>query len=126
MGIIDQISNLSLEEDEIQTHGILIVQNKEKTLEAKLKQLHQRKSKKFYEEIPNQNQNCISLRWVIKEKLVDNEKFIKARLCARDFDEEQNFRTDSEMHSTEGLRLTCSMIASNKWTLNSLDVKTAF
>ena len=38
----------------------------------------------------------ISLRWVIKEKLVDNEKFIKARLCARGFEEEQNYRTDSQ------------------------------
>ena len=61
-----------------------------------------------------------------QKKLVDNEKFIKARLCARGFEEEQNFRTDSRTGSTKSLHLTCSMIASNKWTLNSLDVKTAF
>ena len=73
MEIIDQLSNLSLEEDEIQTHETLIVQWK---------------SEKVYEEVPDQAQNCISLRWVIKEKLVDNEKFTKARLCARDFKEE--------------------------------------
>ena len=30
------------------------------------------------------------------------------------------------MCSREDLHLTCSMVASNKWTLNSLDVKTAF
>ena len=47
-------------------------------------------------------------------------------LCARGFKEEQNFRTDSATCSREGLHLTCSMIASSKWTLNSLDVKTAF
>ena len=35
MEIIDQLSNLSLEEDEIQTHETLIVQNNGKTLEAK-------------------------------------------------------------------------------------------
>ena len=37
MEIIDQLSSRSLEEDEIQTHEILLVQNKEKTLEAKPK-----------------------------------------------------------------------------------------
>ena len=41
MEIINQLSNLSLEEDEIQTHENMTVQNKEKTLEAKLKELHQ-------------------------------------------------------------------------------------
>ena len=86
MEIIDQLSNLSLEEDEIQTHETLIVQNNGKTLEAK--KHHQWKSGKVYEEVLNQAQNCISLRWVIKEKLVGNEKFTKARLCARDFEEE--------------------------------------
>ena len=35
MEIIDQLSNLSLEEDEIQTHETLIVQNNGKILEAK-------------------------------------------------------------------------------------------
>ena len=41
MEIINQLSNLSVEEDEIQTHENMTVQNKEKTLEAKLKELHQ-------------------------------------------------------------------------------------
>ena len=40
------------------------------------------------------SQNCISLRKVIKKKKVDNEKFIKATLYAKDFEEEQNFRSD--------------------------------
>ena len=38
MEIIDKLSNLSLDEDEIQTHETLLVQNKEKALEAKLKE----------------------------------------------------------------------------------------
>ena len=92
----------------------------------KLKKHHQWKSGKVYEEVPNQAQNCISLRWVIKEKLVDNEKFTKARLCARDFEEEWNFRTDSPTCSREGLDLPCSIITWKKWTLNSLDIKTPF
>ena len=44
MEMIDQLSNLSLEEDEIQTHETLLVHNKEKTLEAKLKEPQQWKN----------------------------------------------------------------------------------
>ena len=52
MEIINHLSNLSLE-DEIQTHKTLIVQNK-KTQEAKLKELHQWKREKVYEEVPDE------------------------------------------------------------------------
>ena len=103
------INQLSLED------GILtLVQNKEKTLEAKLKESQKWKSENVYKEIPDQGQDCISLRWLIKEILVDNEKAIKTRLCARDFEEEQNSRTDSLMCSRESLRLAFPMIASKK------------
>ena len=67
---------------------------------------------------------CISLRWVMKEKVVNEKKIIKACLCTRGFEEEQNFRTDSPTCSREGL--WCCIILSNWWTLNSLDLKTAF
>ena len=39
MEIIDKLSNLSLDEDKIQTHENLRFQNEEKALEAKLKEL---------------------------------------------------------------------------------------
>ena len=54
MEIIDQLSNVS-PEDEIQTNETLLVQNKEKTLEAKLKELQQWKSE-VYEEVHYQVQ----------------------------------------------------------------------
>ena len=69
---------------------------------------------------------CISLRWVLKENVATGEKLVKAILCARGFEEEQHFRTDSPTCCKEGLHLTCCIISSNKWPLNSLDVKTAF
>ena len=61
----------------------------------------------------------------MKEKVVNEKEILKARLCARGFEEEQNFRTDSPTCSRERLRLFCC-ISSNQWALNSLDVKTAF
>ena len=65
-------------------------------------------------------QECISLRWVLKEKLIDNKKITKARLVARGFQEEQDYRTDSPTCSREGLRLACTIVPSNHWLSNSL------
>ena len=62
----------------------------------------------------------------MKERVVKEKKIIKARLCARGFKEEQNSWTESPTCSREGLRLSCCIISSNWWTLNSLDVKTVF
>ena len=47
-------------------------------------------------------------------------------MCARGFEEEKCFPTDSPNCCKEGLRLVCCVISSNKWLTNSLDVKTAF
>ena len=52
--------------------------------------------------------------------------FRKARLCARGFEELQDFRTDSPTCSREGIRSLLAIVAANSWTLNSLDVRTAF
>ena len=68
----------------------------------------------------------MSVRWVLKQKIIDGKLGTKARLCARGFEELQNFRTNSPTCSREGIRIALSTIASNKWKLNSIDVKTAF
>ena len=74
MEIIEQLSE---EEDEMQTHETLIVQNKEKTMEAKPKEHHQWKSEKVYEEVPNEGQNCISQ--------IDNIRKISSNLSKQDY-----------------------------------------
>ena len=75
----------------------LLVQNKEKTLKTKLKELQQWRRENVYDEAPDQGQDCISPGWLIKENLADNKKIIKARLYAK-----------------EDLRLNSSMTAPNK------------
>ena len=105
---------------------MLLSQNKEEELCAKFRELEQWKSMKVYTEIDDDGQECISLRWVIKPKIIDDKPGIKARLCARGFEEEQNFRTDSPTCSREGLRTMFSLIASKKWPINAIDVKGAF
>ena len=103
----------------------MITTNRSQQLEAKIIELNQWRNEQVYDEIDDLGQQCIFLRWLMKEKVVNKKKIIKAHLCARGFEEEQNFRADSPTSSKEGLQLSCG-ISSNQWTLNSLDVKTAF
>ena len=61
----------------------------------------------------------------MKSKTINGKPGFKAHLCARGFEEEQNFRTGSLTCSTEGLRITL-LTASNKWKINYTDVKATF
>ena len=109
------------------TDNALLSTNKEKELEAKHIELAQWKSMEVYEEVEDIGQDCLSLRWVLKDKLDESGvKFCKARLCVRGFEEEQNFRTDSPTCSREGIRLFLATAASRRWTIHSMDVKGAF
>lgn len=92
---------------------------------AKLDELQNWKLNNVYEEIENKGQEKISVRWVVTEK-VDGENIVKARLCARGFEEIQDFRKDSPTCSKESVRVVLSLASSLGWPLNSLDVKTAF
>ena len=89
--LLKRSPGLSLNEqtdDEAIVHETLISTNKAKQLEAKLKELSQWEQGLVYEEIDDKGQERISLRWALKEKINDNgSKFIKARLCARGFEE---------------------------------------
>ena len=67
----------------------------------------------IYQEVDDIGQDCISLRWILKEKIDDNGgKMLKACLCVRGFKEELTFRTDSPKCSREGIRLFLSTTAS--------------
>ena len=55
---------------------------------------NQWRNEQVYDEIDDLGQQCISLRWVMKEKVVNEKNIIEARLCARGFEEEQKFRTE--------------------------------
>ena len=48
----------------------------------------------MYEEVENKGQYCISVCWVLKQKIIDGVMSTKARLVARGFEESQDFQTD--------------------------------
>ena len=113
------------DDDDTIPQTVLIASDPE-ILEAKLKELESWKIQEVYSEVKNIGQDYMSLRWVVTPKVVEGRPSVKARLVARGFEEIQNFRTDSPTCSREGLRIALTVISSEKWKLNSLDVKTAF
>ena len=121
-----KISDIEIKESEKGLEDILLSNGKEEVKQAKLKELTQWKVESVYDEIEYKGQECISLRWVVTPKVIDGVPSVKARLVAGGFEEVQNFRTDSPTCSREGIRIALTLIASNSWELQSLDVKTAF
>jgi len=112
--------------DEHIVDQVYISQTKQDECFAKEKELEQWRLREVYKDIEDNGQNYISLRWVVTTKIIDNQPTKKARLCARGFEEDQNFRTDSPTCTREGIRIILSLIASRRWNLNSIDIKTAF
>ena len=111
---------------EVDEEQVLAVENFDQAYNAKLKELESWSVQKVYEEVEDQGQEYITLRWVVTPKVIEGKPSVKARLVAREFEEIQNFRTDSPTCSKERLRIALMIIAANEWSLNSLDVKTAF
>ena len=112
--------------DEVVFNEEMTENKKQQEIKAKERELKAWQERGVYKEVDNIGQNFMSLRWVLTQKLIDNKPTIKVRLCARGFDETQDFRTDSPTCSREGLRIVFCVITSKKWQCNSLDVKTAF
>ena len=105
---------------------VFIVQSKEEEIKAKLTELEQWKSRQVYKEVEDTGQECISLHWVIKSKIINNKSATKAYLCACGFEEEQNYHTDSPTYSRQGIQIMFTLCASRKWPVSSIDIKTAF
>ena len=102
---------------------VLLSQSKDEELNAKLNELEQWKSKGVYTEIEDKGQECISLCWVIKSKLIDSKPGTKTRLCAQGFEEKQSFHTNSPMCSREGIHTMFFLIVSRKGKFSLLMLK---
>ncbi len=71
--------------------------------------------------------NICSSKWVVRWKLVDNVRVVKARLTIRGFqDLQSNLNTFSSTASRWGQRLICSVAVQHAWVLLVADVATAF
>ena len=112
--------------DEIQTDEVLLTNIENEQNIAKLKELESWKNQNVFQEVENTGQKALSVRWVLKPKVINGVLTTKARLCARGFEEDKFFRTDSPTCSREGVRIALATIATHGWHLKSLDIRTAF
>ena len=89
--------NMEQLDDEKTNDEVFIAQSKEEEIKAKLTELEQCKSRQVYKGVEDTGQECISLCWVVKSKIIDSKPETKAHLCACGFEEEQNYCTDSQL-----------------------------
>ena len=94
---------------------------------AKLDELNKWKTHKVYDAVDNYNEKFIDLRWVFREKYINGELNVKARLVAKEFQEYKfGILSDSPTCSKDSMRLVLNIIASSKWLCWSIDIKSAF
>ena len=94
---------------------------------AKEKEIDNWLENEVYEEVEDIGQECISVRWVITEKIKGGETVTKARLVARGFEEDtMSIRKDSPTCSRESVRLAICLATSYGWKIHSVDIKAAY
>ena len=111
--------------EEIQYSEIYMTAIENQANIAKMNELESWKKQEVYCE-EDTGQSCISVRWVLSRKIKNGENLTKARLCAQGFKEIKDFPTDSPCCSQIGVRSISVLIASNKWKVQAIDVKTVF
>ena len=84
-------------EEEVLANDIIESDNSIEILKAKMNEFENWKDRKGFEEVENEGQRVISVRWVITKKNKDQKLSYKARLVARGFEEldKDNTRADS-------------------------------
>ena len=95
-------------------------------IEAKEREINSWRSNNVYEEVDYKGQKVLSTKWIYSEKTIENKQVLKARLVARGFEESHNENNDSPTCNKETLRIMLTILLSNHWNCNSIDIKSAF
>ena len=93
---------------------------------AKQMKLDAWRSHQVYDEVMNEGQEYMTVRWVVTPKMINGCPSVKASLVAKGYQELQDFRKDSPTCSRENIRLVLAIIASKKWKLQGFDIRRAF
>lgn len=125
---MEKLQKLCSKKAELERKEPVIRLRKDSFLVEKHEEIEKWKKNHVYEEVNtndlSENDFPISTRWVLTE----NDSKRKARLVARGFEEDplRNSETVSPTCRKESLRLLFSFSATNKWTVQSLDIASAF
>ena len=98
----------------VEEHVVFIASNHLEYKEEKEKELLNWQIMKVYDEVDDEGQDYISVRWVLTEKEVNEKKIRKARLVARGYEESSEFRRDSPTCSKQSIRVCLLIIASSE------------
>ena len=71
-------------------------------------------------------QNICTSRWVMRWKLINNERAVKARLTIRGFQDQREVDTYAGTASRWSQRIVCSIAVQHSWAIWITDVATAF
>ena len=74
---------------------------------AKLNQLNKWKTYKVYDAVDNCNEKSIDLRWVLSEKYINGELNGKARLLAKEFQEDNSDKRSPQRKYVLGITYHC-------------------
>ena len=121
---MNRIRDLSVVPDE--TEMIILLNNNEVYL-AKEREIQNWLDNDVFEEVPDNNQKAITVRWVVTEKVKQGKRITKARLVARGFEEDtSNLRKESPTCSREAIRILILIASSKKWECHTVDVQAAY
>ena len=96
----------------------------QRVLDAKDKELQKFKDRKVYEEVLDEGQPTVSVRWVTTLK---PDGTVKCRLVGRGYEENtESIRTDSPTCSRDTMRVLMSIVVGVGWTIQHIDVESAF
>ena len=124
---LSTVENLSFKENDVQHDEVYITTNIDFT-KAKQDELTKWRKMMVYSEVEDNGQKCISSRWVNTVKNENEKVILKSRLVAKGFEEDclDEMNKNSPTIDKSSLRAVLSIISSQKWNINTMDVKTAF
>ena len=119
--------NLKIKQMEIQTEE-LYISTKLDFSEAKGDELKKMEKLKVYFKEEDKRQKCVSSRWVNTVKNDVEKMKLKFKLIAKGFDEDclEKIPKYSPTINKSSLRTVLSVIAPYNWSVNTIDIKTAF
>ncbi len=116
---------MKVEEADEEVNVVLIPKEEHKgtdCVEAKTTELNKLKDFGTYEVDEDKGQNKISTRWVLTRK----GDTARPRLVARGFEDQEDVRKDSPTVGKGVMRMMLTIAASQGWTVQSTDIKSAF
>ena len=121
-------SKWTLDNDPEEEHEILLSSTEvfdQEVVDAKLLELEKFHTNGVYEEVVDEGQSTIGVRWVITKKKPSGAA--KARLVALGYQENStNIRKDSPTCHRDSIRIVLMLVAAKGWEVEHIDVQSAF